>query len=101
MKARVKTTGEVVDVEFIERKTHTGEQVYMTHEGVLIEESRLDFNVEPIDYWTRLEHTYAGMAMQGLLQSPHLNIMQEEPLVGMASSIAHALVKELKKKEER
>ena len=53
------------------------------------------------DYWTRLEHTYAGMAMQGLLQSPHLNIMQEEPLVGMASSIAHALVKELKKKEER
>ena len=53
------------------------------------------------DYWTRLEHQYAGMAMQGLLQSPHLNIMQEEPLVGMASSIAHALVEKLKEKEER
>ena len=47
------------------------------------------------DYWTRLEHQYAGMAMQGLLQSPHLNIMQEEPLVGMASSIAHALVEKM------
>ena len=52
------------------------------------------------DYWTRLEHQYAGMAMQGLLQSPHLNIMQEEPLVGMASSIAHALVEKYKKEEK-
>lgn len=49
------------------------------------------------DYWTRLEHQYTGMAMQGLLQSPHLNIMQEEPLIGMASSIAHALVEKYKK----
>lgn len=50
MKARIKTTGEIVEVEFTERKTHTDEKVYMTQEGCLIEESRLDFNVETIDY---------------------------------------------------
>lgn len=60
---------------------------------------KMAHNDEP-DYWTRLEHQYAGMAMQGLLQSPHLNIMQEEPLVGMASSIAHALVEKYKKEEK-
>lgn len=69
LKARVKATGEIVEVEFTERKTHTDEVVYITQEGCLIEESRLDFNVETIDYWTRLEHTYAGMAMQGILSN--------------------------------
>ena len=46
MKARIKATGEIVEVTFLDRKTHTDEQVYMTCEGNLIEESRLDFNVE-------------------------------------------------------
>lgn len=100
MKARVKATGEIVDAVITQRVTHMGEQVYVTDDYRLIEESRLDFNVDGTpDYWTRLEHQYAGMAMQGLLQSPHLNIMQEEPLVGMANSIAHALVEKMK--EER
>lgn len=98
MKARVKTTGEVVDVEFIERKTHTGEQVYMTHEGVLIEESRLDFNVEPIDYWTRLEHQYAGMALQGLMSKEYLD--NPDSLVSHAIHYAHALVEQYKKEEK-
>lgn len=105
MKARVKATGEIVEVEFVERKTHTGEQVYMTHEGCLIEESRLDFNVEPIDYWTRLKHTYAGMAMQGILSNPEseLDYKDNEALpqaiAACAAKIAHALVEKMK--EER
>ena len=101
MKARVKTTGEVVDVEFIERKTHTGEQVYMTHEGVLIEESRLGFNVEPIDYWTRLEHQYAGMAMQGLLASGDWDECSWDIIAEDAIRAAHALVEKYKKEERK
>jgi hypothetical protein len=112
MKARVKETGEIVEVEFVERKTHTGEQVYMTHEGCLIEESRLDFNVEPIDYWTRLEHQYAGMAMQAMLTSPELmqvvtsakELLTNEyakRVAVVADRYAHALVEKLKEKEER
>lgn len=105
-KARIKATGEIVEVKskvvtsfvtrgnilkYVDQKT-----------GISYFEEDLFFPkdlADDPDYWTRLEHQYAGMAMQGLLQSPHLNIMQEEPLVGMASSIAHALVEKMK--EER
>lgn len=68
MKARIKTTGEIVEVVITQRETHTGEQVYMTDDSRLIEESGLDFNVDDTpDYWTRLKHQYAGMVMQGLI----------------------------------
>ena len=94
MKARVKATGEIVEIA--EYST-----IYAENYDTCFYPSELEFLDNSEDYWTRLEHQYAGMAMQGLLQSPHLNIMQEEPLVGMASSIAHALVEKLKEKEER
>ena len=99
MKARVKATGKIVEVEEYHKYLETGWK-YKDNAGTLYKPSALDFSDEAvIGYWTRLEHQYAGMAMQGLLQSPHLNIMQEEPLVGMASSIAHALVEKYKKEE--
>lgn len=103
MKARIKTTGEIVEVVITQRKTHTGEQVYMTDDSRLIEESGLDFNIDDTpDYWTRLEHTYAGMAMNALLLT---NNIRNGDLEGMrecntnAMAIAHALVEKMK--EER
>ena len=84
MKARVKYNNEIIDVVQVGTKTH------------LFDLNNVEFLDNPQDYWTRLEHQAAIAAMQGLLQSPHLNIMQEEPLVGMAGSIAHALVEKLK-----
>ena len=97
MKACVKATGAELEVHLVDKPAR-----YIGSDGVTYWEEDLDFGIEDKnnpDYWTRLEHQYAGMAMQGLLQSPHLNIMQEEPLVGMASSIAHVLVEKMK--EER
>lgn len=99
MKARIKATGEIVEVTFLDRKTHTDEQVYMTCEGNLIEESRLDFNVEEIDYWTRLEHQYAGMAMQGMMAGNFYQGLSHDRVVEDAQYIAHALVQKMK--EER
>ena len=107
MKARVKATGEIVDVVMTQRVTHTGEQVYMTNDGCLIAESRLDFNIDDTpDYWTRLEHTYAGMAMQGLcantkFMQDHEGDFQchEEMIAEYAKDIAHTLVEKMK--EER
>ena len=97
MKARVKATGEIIEI------SEDCSYVYAEHYDKSYNLNELEFLdvkeksfPKDDDYWTRLEHTYAGMAMQGLLQSPHLNIMQEEPLVGMASSIAHALVEKMK-----
>ena len=57
------------------------------------------------DYWTRLEHTYAGMAMQGILAceewkiSPREGVSFAGEVALQAQEIAHALVEKMK--EER
>ena len=108
MKARVKATGEIVDVH----------RPCMSSQGDIWQEKsgreyfvhELDFDVkEPPkprynpDYWTRLEHTYAGMAMQGIMNNPigfenirarGTNIQIETAL--LASEFAHALVEKMK-----
>jgi hypothetical protein len=54
------------------------------------------------DYWTRLEHTYAGMAMQGLIASKRgLNIetdMYDIPYY--SQMLAHALVEKMKEQAD-
>ena len=92
-----RTDIEIINVDVRSCEQSWFAQEYFTAVIYYDDEPKSEYNPE---YWTRLEHQYAGMAMQGLLQSPHLNIMQEEPLVGMASSIAHALVEKYKKEEK-
>ena len=61
---------------------------------------------EALDYWTRLEHQYAGMAMQGLLNNnllssvlfktgtTHVDYINE--VVKVAEEYAHALAEKMK-----
>ena len=56
------------------------------------------------DYWTRLEHTYAGMAMQGLMTIlPNIGGLEgrtpKDEIIDIATETAHALVQKMK--EER
>lgn len=56
-----------------------------------------DLNSDP-DYWTRLEHQYAGMAMQGILaheDTEFINLISKE-----AKNIAHDLVEKYKKENK-
>lgn len=113
MKARVKETGEIVSVQLVEKKySYSGRWIffYEDGEGRRYVDNKLDFdNTDntPEDYWTRLEHQYAGMAMQGLLSSSKLNIIMDnsdvlpEGIAIMSRDFAHALVEKLKEKEER
>ena len=53
------------------------------------------------DYWTRLEHTYAGMAMQGLMSYVEQITPKEgrsfcDEIVGISVKVAHALVEKMK-----
>ena len=54
------------------------------------------------DYWTRLEHQYAGMAMQGILSNPDVNLdyksyeCMPQAVAATACNIAHALVEKMK-----
>lgn len=51
------------------------------------------------DYWTRLEHQYAGMAMQGFLAGRMEDTYNR--VAEFSIKQAHALVEKLKEKEER
>ena len=58
MKARVKATGEIVDGKAM--VSFNGDDFYL---------DELESLDDDPDYWTRLEHQYAGMAMQGILSN--------------------------------
>lgn len=49
------------------------------------------------DYWEKLKHQYAGMAMQGLLTNPKLcEIETSMSIASTATTIASALIDKLK-----
>lgn len=53
----------------------------------------------PKDYWQKLEHQYAGMAMQGFLAGGMEDTYNR--VAEFSIKQAHALVQKLKEKEER
>lgn len=99
MEAKVKETGEIVEV-------HTSDDAdFQDRQGRYYWEHQLYFgtldnydNEEP-NYWEKLKHQYAGMAMNALLLT---NNIRNGDLEGMrecntnAMAIAHALVEKLK-----
>ena len=107
MKARVKATGEIVNVY------NWGDPTFRADNGEVYQKSGLDFDVEGEnnpDYWDRLLHQYAGMAMQGMMNNSYLaGEFRKDPNNGIedmskiitkaAAVYAHALVEKMK--EER
>ena len=94
MKARVIETGKIVDVVANGNyyDTTDNKERYYSYE--------LDFN-DTHDYWTRLEHQYAGMAMQGLMTIlPNIGGLKgrtpKDEIVDIAMETAHALVEMMK-----
>ena len=97
MKARVKATGEIVNVY------NWGEPTLRADNGDIYQKAELDFDVEDENnpnYWTRLEHTYAGMAMQGILANYGVEPLPDDA-ANDAREYAHALIQKLKEMEER
>ena len=109
IKARVKSTGDIFEVS----DTTTIYPEHYDKSYNITEVEFLDVKEKSFpkddDYWTRLEHTYAGMAMQGMLNNSllitgllkvnksHEDIVDE--VTGTAIRYAHALVEKMK--EER
>ena len=102
MKARVKATGNIVDVEWYGHNSMGTIYADITH-NTKYYEYELDFDTV-YDYWTRLEHQYAGMAMQALLSSDTMmgilsrrdNGTMEEEVAREAFDYAHTLVEKMK-----
>jgi hypothetical protein len=47
------------------------------------------------DYWTRLEHQYAGMIVQGMVEHNGINFLNDA-ILNVAVQKAHALVGKMK-----
>ena len=116
MKARVIATGEILEVQAISDYLNEYGQLvveYKDNDGIIYTSFELDFgleeNIRIPDYWTRLEHQYAGMAMQGMLSNTtlitvlfdatkdHDELLKE--VIICSHEYAHALVEKMK--EER
>lgn len=102
MKARVKGTTDIIEVEFDKDALNAGYPPYydkehdMYYQPEQLEWVDNDANAEP-DYWTRLKHTYAGMAMQQLVHLVNVGyeyVYEETAIIAM--NFAHALVEKLK-----
>ena len=105
MKARIKATGDVVEVNLSHIIYDGGKKIiwYNTPQGASFTEDELEFfdAEENFDYWTRLEHQYAGMAMQGLMSyieqvTPTEGRSYCDEIVNFSSTVAHALVEKMK-----
>lgn len=114
MKARVKATDRIIEVMCVMNRE--GVTVWEDIGGISTNPNQynsnelefLDFPEIPIatytpDYWTRLEHQYAGMAMQGILSNANHALWDRENnaegIAKNASAIARYLVEKFKKEE--
>ena len=104
MKVRVKATGEIKEVA---QGIYSPYQ-YVDNEGTIYTENDIEklpgddgaiFFDTTIDYWTRLEHQYAGMAMQGILANSAFDEVSVADIAITSIKVATSLIKRLK--EER
>lgn len=95
---------ERTDIRILDINVKACDQTWATQEyfvATIVYDDGL--NSDP-DYWTRLEHTYAGMALQGILSNPESELDYKgdetlpQALAGCAAKIAHALVEKMKEK---
>ena len=118
MKARVKATGEIVKVfqtsngdyeEFLSHKLYAPEDLEILPIDLrplaAFVGKQVAEKIDNPDYWERLKHQYAGMAMQGILSNPEseLDYKNDETLpqalAGCAAKVATALVNKLKEEK--
>ena len=95
MKAKVKATGEIVEIIDIDFDTlfcnNGGHYTLKQIEGI---------ECDP-DYWTRLEHQAAISAMGGICGNASYDESSWADMAQDAIRAAHALIQKLKEKEER
>ena len=100
MKARVIATGKIVEI--VGEGIQNSNMVMSAH-GEWFTKDELDIvplSWKPFEptYWQKLEHQYAGMAMQGILA--HEGTEFRNYLPQEAIDIARALVEKMKEKEK-
>ena len=98
MKARVKATGEIVEI--VGEGIQNSNMVRAAH-GEWFTKDELDIvplSWKPFEptYWQKLEHQYAGMAMQGILSNERCLEESADKIAEVAICYAKELVKGLR-----
>ena len=83
MKARLKHNNEIINVIQVGTKTH------------LYDIENVEFLDTP-DYWEKLLHQYAGMAMQGIMANSLFVPYDSKEIANISNDIATALIEKLK-----
>ena len=101
MKARVKATGEIVEVmgttQYDNYDVISKDGVYFSlNQLELIGQSLTKNKSEDEDYWEKLKHQYAGMAMQAYITRHDDDRFYIDDLAKDAVNFATALVEKLK-----
>ena len=98
MKARVKATGEVIEIS--EDCSHlyaeNYDKSYNLNELEFLDVKEKSFPKDEPDYWEKLKHQYAGMALQGILSNPEQIALYDIDCVEQAVRIADLLINKLK-----
>ena len=112
MKARVKATGDTIEISedcsYLYAENY--DKSYNLNELEFLDVKEKSFPKDEPDYWEKLKHQYAGMAMQGLLgNSDYIErftmhtidgISHEDDLARCAKDYATALVNRLKEESK-
>ena len=101
MKARVKGTTDIIEVEFNKDALNAcyppyyDKEHHMYYQPEQLEWVDYEANAEP-DYWEKLKHQYAGMAMQAYITRHDDDRFYIDDLAKDAVNFATALVEKLK-----
>ena len=104
MKARVKATGEIVEVAYLSEDKYGNRYYNVTTDTRTYRETELEMMSDKgdyfytYDYWERLKHQYAGMAMQGILANYGVEPLPDDA-ANDAREYAHALVEKMKEEK--
>lgn len=123
MKARVKATGEIIEVKEVTKYDSNYNPIvyYKAEDGFPHRKEQLDFEDltqgktdvkekslpkdEP-DYWEKLKHQYAGMAMQGIVSNPAIELDFDgneacvQAVAQVSIKLATALINKLKEESQ-
>lgn len=98
MKARVKATGEVIEIseDCSRLYAENYDKSYNLNELEFLDVKEKSFPKDEPDYWEKLKHQYAGMALQGILSNPEQIALYDIDCVEQAVRMADLLINKLK-----
>ena len=102
MKARVKATGEIIEIteDYTSLYAANFDKSYSLDELEFLYVKEKSLPKDEPDYWDKLKHQYAGMALQGILSNPEQIALYDIDCVAQAVRMANLIINKLKEEQK-